>query len=75
MRNKLALGTVQFGLNYGVTNQNGQVSIREVKNILNLAKDNGIDTLDTASDYGNSEQVLGEIGVNDCQIITKTIHR
>jgi len=69
---KLALGTAQFGLNYGVTNQNGQVAIEEVKSILNFAKNNGIDTLDTASGYGNSEQVLGKVGVDDCQIITKT---
>jgi len=69
---KLALGTAQFGLNYGVTNQNGQVAIEEVKSILNFAKNNGIDTLDTASGYGNSEQVLGKVGVNDYQVITKT---
>jgi len=48
------------------------VAIEEVKSILNFAKDNGIDTLDTASGYGNSEQVLGKVGVDDCQIITKT---
>ena len=69
---KLALGTVQFGLDYGVTNHDGQVAIDEVKNILDYAKDKGIDTLDTASGYGNSEQVLGEVGVNNYQIITKT---
>ncbi len=71
--NKLAIGTVQFGLNYGVTNHGGQVAIDEVKNILNFAKSNGIDTLDTASGYGNSEQTLGKIGVNDYRIVTKTI--
>ena len=59
--NKLALGTVQFGLDYGVTNYNGQVATREVRNILDYAKDNGIDTLDTASGYGNSEKILGKI--------------
>jgi len=69
---KLALGTVQFGLDYGVTNHDGQVAIDEVKNILDYAKDKGIDTLDTASGYGNSEQVLGEVGVNNYRIITKT---
>lgn len=69
---KLALGTAQFGLNYGVTNQNGQVTIEEVKSILNFAKNNGIDTLDTASGYGNSEQVLGKVGVNGYRIVTKT---
>lgn len=70
---KLALGTVQFGLDYGVTNQKGQVTIDEVKSILDFAKDNGINTLDTASGYGDSERVLGRVGGNDFRIITKTI--
>ena len=69
---KIALGTVQFGLNYGITNHSGQVAIDEVKNILDYAKDKGIDTLDTAARYGNSEKVLGEVGVNNYRIITKT---
>ena len=70
--NKLALGTVQFGLDYGITNHDGQVTIDKVKSILNYAKDKGINTLDTASGYGNSEQVLGRVGVNDYQVVTKT---
>ena len=70
---KLALGTVQFGLDYGVANLSGQVTIDEVRSILTFAKNNKIDTLDTASGYGNSEQVLGRCGVNNYQIITKTI--
>jgi aryl-alcohol dehydrogenase-like predicted oxidoreductase len=70
--NKLALGTVQFGLDYGITNQNGQVSIIEVENILQMAEDSGIDTLDTASAYGNGEEVLGRVGVDNFQIVTKT---
>jgi len=69
---KIALGTVQFGLNYGITNHSGQVAIDEVKGILDYAKTNNIDTLDTAAIYGNSEQVLGEVGVNNYRIITKT---
>ena len=70
---KLALGTAQFGLDYGVTNQDGQVTIEEVESILDFAKINGIDTLDTASRYGNSEQVLGDAGVDGYQIVTKTV--
>ena len=70
---KVALGTVQFGLDYGVTNQDGQVTIEEVESILDFAKVNGIDTLDTASRYGNSEQVLGDAGVDGYQIVTKTV--
>ena len=70
---KVALGTVQFGLDYGVTNQDGQVTIEEVESILDFAKISGIDTLDTASRYGNSEQVLGDAGVDGYQIVTKTV--
>jgi|APSaa5957512535_1039671.scaffolds.fasta_scaffold56159_2 CMP-N-acetylneuraminic acid synthetase len=43
------------------------------KNVTDFAKRSNITTLDTASDYGNSEQVLGEIGVDDYRIVTKTI--
>jgi aryl-alcohol dehydrogenase-like predicted oxidoreductase len=70
---KIALGTAQFGLDYGVTNNQGQVSIKEVKKILDEAKRCGIYTLDTASCYGNSEKKLGAIGLEGCQIITKTM--
>jgi len=70
--NKLVLGTVQFGLNYGITNHSGQAKVTDVREILDFAKENGIDTLDTASGYGNCEQVLGEIGINDFNVITKT---
>ncbi len=69
--NKLALGTAQFGLNYGVANSSGQVTKEEAGRILELAKEVGITTLDTAIGYGESEQVLGELGVDDFQVITK----
>jgi aryl-alcohol dehydrogenase-like predicted oxidoreductase len=72
VKEKLALGTVQFGLDYGIVNHSGQVKFEEVKKILRYAKKSNIDTLDTASSYGDSERILGKIGVEDCQIVTKT---
>ena len=68
---KIALGTVQFGLDYGIANNQGKVNTNIAKNILMHAQLAGIDTLDTASVYGNSEEQLGEIGVKDWRIITK----
>ena len=56
---KLVLGTVQFGLQYGV-NSAGRPSEDAVKNILAEAAKGGITTLDTSSAYGNSEEILGE---------------
>ena len=69
---KIALGGVQFGIDYGVANNKGQVQIEEVQSILNYAKKNGVNILDTASGYGDSEEVLGKVGVDNFQIITKT---
>lgn len=56
---KIVLGTVQFGLQYGV-NSAGRPSQEAVKGILKEAAKGGITTLDTSSAYGNSEEVLGE---------------
>lgn len=56
---KLALGTAQFGLDYGVSNKRGLVPQAEVFEILKLASFSGVDTLDTAQAYGASEAVIG----------------
>jgi aryl-alcohol dehydrogenase-like predicted oxidoreductase len=68
---KLALGTVQFGLPYGIANQAGQVLRTEAYAMLQLALVGGIDTLDTAVAYGDSETCLGQVGVQDFNVVTK----
>lgn len=69
--NRLAIGTVQFGLPYGIANQTGQISKNTAKAILAEASAQGLDTLDTAIAYGLSEHQLGEIGVQGWKIVTK----
>lgn len=71
MNNRLALGTVQFGMPYGIANKAGQVSREEAGAILDYAAAAGIDTLDTAIAYGQSEERLGETGVKQWRIISK----
>lgn len=75
---KIGLGTVQFGLDYGISNKNGRPSLEEVKGILNVAYNKGIDLLDTAAGYGESEIVLGQclkgIPPKAFKIITKFKH-
>jgi aryl-alcohol dehydrogenase-like predicted oxidoreductase len=68
---KLALGTAQFGMQYGVTNNTGQPSEAEVKEMLRIARMHGVNTLDTAIAYGDCEERLGKIGIPDWQIISK----
>ena len=69
--NKLALGTAQFGMKYGLSNKNGQVKYSDVENILKFAKHNNIEFIDTAISYGDCEKIIGDVGVKDFKIITK----
>lgn len=69
--NRLAIGTVQFGIPYGIANRVGQVARSESSAILKFASTSGIDTLDTAIAYGDSEECLGEIGTQGFKVITK----
>jgi aryl-alcohol dehydrogenase-like predicted oxidoreductase len=56
---KLGIGAAQFGLDYGVSNTEGITPIAEVVNILQQAESLGIELIDTAPAYGDSEAVLG----------------
>ena len=68
---RISLGTVQFGIPYGVSNLGGITPLNEARRIINGAAKYGVDTLDTAISYGVSESILGQIGVNKFRIITK----
>ena len=68
---KIALGTVQFGLAYGVANKTGQVDLNEMKAMLQFSAMKGIDTLDTAVAYGDAEIRLKEAGGQNFHIVTK----
>lgn len=72
---KLGLGTVQFGMPYGISNNSGQVEATEIRKILQLAASNSMQVLDTAQGYGNSEVVLGENlpPSHNFLIVTKTL--
>ncbi|RYZ85898.1 MAG: hypothetical protein EOP04_15005, partial [Proteobacteria bacterium] len=73
---KIGLGTVQFGLNYGISNQTGKPADESVRNILAEAYESGIRTIDSATLYGDSETVIGRnlSDKHNFQIVTKTPH-
>lgn len=69
---KLGLGTVQFGLPYGISNRKGQPTRTEVGLILARAEQAGIRMLDTAAAYGESESIIGELASRSrFQVVTK----
>lgn len=73
MKAKLGIGTVQFGLDYGISNASGKTSLTEAETIIRLARAEGLTVLDTASAYGDAEKTLGQIGVPDFQVVSKFI--
>ena len=73
MINKLVIGTVQFGLDYGITNRKGKISEEELNKVFNICNEKNIMYFDTAQDYGNSEDILVNYKkiYNKIKIITK----
>ena len=58
LRARLALGTAQFGLAYGLAHPGQPIARTEVREILDFAWRSGIDMLDTAADYGEAETII-----------------
>ncbi len=75
---KIILGTVQMGLDYGINNNFGKISLEESHQILLRSHVSGITTLDTAEAYGNSHKVIGDFHRfhpnRKFQIVTKVPH-
>ena len=69
----LCLGTAQFGLDYGITNNKGEIGINEVKRILEGAYRGGIRMLDTTNSYGSAEAKIGKVisKHNEFRVTTK----
>jgi aryl-alcohol dehydrogenase-like predicted oxidoreductase len=72
---RIGLGTAQFGLNYGISNKSGKVSVREAAKILLKAREHGMLWLDTAAAYGHAESTLGDLRAPEMGflIVTKTL--
>ena len=73
---KYILGTAQFGLDYGVSNNNGKINDEEIIRILKCANNCGVEYLDTANVYGDSETKIGQLSAltKKFKLITKTAH-
>ena len=69
--NRIVLGGAQLGLPYGILNGGETLSREEVARILDTAVDHGIDSIDTAIAYGQSESSIGATSENRFKIISK----
>lgn len=71
---RIGLGTVQWGMPYGIANKTGKTELPEVAKIMQLARKTDICFLDTAHAYGNAEDIIGAYSpeTNGFNIITKT---
>jgi spore coat polysaccharide biosynthesis protein SpsF len=55
----LIIGGAQLGFKYGISNQCGMPSSAEAKRLIKTGLENGVFAIDTASAYGDSEEVIG----------------
>ncbi len=69
--NKIGLGTVQFGLKYGISNTAGVTPLNEISKILKYCAKKKINILDTAFGYGESEFKLGKNNLESFKIVSK----
>ena len=69
--NRIVLGGAQLGLPYGILDGGETLSREEVARILDTAVGHGVDSIDTAIAYGQSESVIGETAQNRFNIISK----
>lgn len=56
---ELCLGTVQFGMDYGIFNQK-KPSLESSLACIDYAVNNGVKAIDTATAYGDAEKIVGE---------------
>ncbi|MEN8255778.1 MAG: aldo/keto reductase, partial [Verrucomicrobiota bacterium] len=68
---RVMLGTVQFGLDYGIA-KGGRPSYEACRDIVACALEAGINCFDTAAAYGESEQVLGKI-ISDLNVVDQVV--
>ena len=69
---RLGLGTVQWGLPYGIANQHGTTPPATVALILSEARSRGVCVLDTGALYGDAESVLGGNDLEGFHVVSKT---
>ena len=58
MVNKICIGTVQFGLEYGINNKIGIPNNNQISGIFKTATKFGVSTIDTANAYGNAQKKI-----------------
>lgn len=68
---RLSLGGAQFGMPYGISNNNGKILENELQKIFGLAKKNSVNKIDTAINYGDSESAIGYFADDSFKITTK----
>ena len=68
---RLVLGTAQLGADYGIAHTSKKITTQEFQAIMGVARGAGVNSIDTAMAYGDSQKVLGEIGVGEWSITTK----
>ena len=71
---RIGIGSAQFGFDYGISNNSGQVPKKNVEQILNHARRIGIDLIDTSPYYGEAQRIIGSLRASNAfKIVSKSV--
>ncbi len=65
LNKKIIMGGAQFGMNYGIANKNGEISLKNLNKILNYAIKRKVHIIDTATSYKSSLKKIFKISRNN----------
>ena len=68
---RLVLGSAQLGSDYGIAHKSKKITSKDFQSIMATAREAGVNSIDTAMAYGDSQKVLGKIGIDEWSITTK----
>jgi aryl-alcohol dehydrogenase-like predicted oxidoreductase len=71
---RIGIGSAQFGFDYGISNNAGQVPKKDVEQILNHARRIGMDLIDTSPYYGEAQRIIGSLRASNAfKIVSKSV--
>ena len=73
MSKRIVIGSVQFGIDYGISNNSGKMDSHSLDSLANYMSEFGICEFDTASSYGKSEALIGKHFIQNANFLNTKV--
>jgi aryl-alcohol dehydrogenase-like predicted oxidoreductase len=73
MNRRIVIGGAQFGVDYGISNNLGKMSLYEINSLVNYLSESGFCEFDTSGSYGESEALIGKYFVANANFLNTKV--